>query len=467
MLPEVVDIDAQLADLESKIENLRFRRSQLLASNSLINCLPPEILSRIFEIGVHEHVSLLPVITLVSRHWRETALTTPMLWSYICLDSEGNYPTLQSSFMRKLTIQLERSQASKLSVDLDCRYLEHPSELQQIMTKLAPHLDRCFYFHVSVLDWQWMEIVRDGAQQLGPALERVYLGLDTSDAEDQTPFVVLTNPCPNLRYVILEHAPLITVRTPMPSLCALHLIRDHRFATSSRISMSFKELLTLTSASPSLEMLRIQSAQFLLDGSEAVFQSLPTPTTFRHLRTLAFNHIDANNLALFLDAGSFPALTRLAVQMDMGSGESLHWLVRLSADGAASRFPKLRHLDLKACNTDGAALVPFVRALHQLPSLTALGISSPPSGHIGGRLFELLASSNGTSDTWILPHLQALCVQNCRDVSGHELLQVARARCSAGPGVAPLRYMKISQCFTLDMDAHQQLTRLIDVVRVY
>jgi hypothetical protein len=428
--------------------------------------VPPELLSRVFEIGVHEHNGLLPVLQLVSSHWRAVALATPTLWTYICLDSDGGYPARHACFMRKLRVHLERSQACKLYVDLDCRYIEQPHELQQAMTELEPHLDRCFYFRVSTIDWHWMDLVRTGASRLGPALEAVYLGLEPSDSEDQTPFAVLCNPCPRLRSVVLEHAPLICVRTEMPALRALHLVRDQRYPASSRINMSFKELVAATSAAHTLEALRVQSVTFLLDGDEYVFRSLPGHAVFARLRVLAFNHVDASNLALFLDAGTFPALVRLAVQMDTASGESMHWLGRVAAE-SATRFPALRHLDLKACNIDGAALVPFVRALHQLPGLTGLGLSSPPTGHLGGRLFEQLAWRPADGVPWLLPRLQALCVQNCRDVSGHELLNVVRARAAGGPGVQPLRYLKVSQCFGLDPEMHQALTRLVDAVYVY
>jgi hypothetical protein len=138
---------------------------------------------------------------------------------------------------------------------------------------------------------------------------------------------------------------------------------------------------------------------------------------------------------------------------------------------SAIRFPVLSQLDLRSCNIDGVGLVPFVRALHQLSHLTALGLSSPPSGVLGPRLFEVLATAPDASDgggagQWLLPRLQALCVQNCRDVSGHELLQVAWARNAGGAAVSPIRYIKIAQCYGLDPETHEQLCRAVTTVRV-
>ncbi|KAI0322884.1 hypothetical protein OF83DRAFT_1048252 [Amylostereum chailletii] len=462
-LPEVAEIDETMNALTAQLEALRLKKSELLASNSLIKRLPPEIMSRVFEIGVHECISFLPMLSLVSHHWRAIAVATPSLWSYIRMDS----PVTHASFMQRMKVYLQRSQACKILVDIDCRYIEPGPDLQQIMTELDPHLDRCYEFRVSAHDWVWMEVIRSGVQSLGPALEQLYLRLDPSDSEEQPPFNVLSNPCPRLRYVTLEHTPLLCIRTELPSLRALHLIRDQRYSSSSRIGISFKELQTVLTSTPTLEDLRIQSATFLLDGTECILQPSPTITTFPQLRRLSFHYVDTNNLSLFLETARFPALTRLSVQMDTSGDESMQWLGRLSLE-SETRFPVLRHLDLKSFSTEGAAIVPLIRALHRLPNLTALGISSPPNGHIGGRIFDVLSASPMAEfgGTWILPKLQALCVQNCRDVSGHELYQVAWARNGSGAGVMPIRYIKISQCFSLDPEVEQQLSRLVDTVRV-
>jgi len=320
------------------------------------------------------------------------------------------------------------------------------------------------------------------SQRLGPALEDLYLRFDPSESEEQTPFVLLSQPCPRLSSITLEHAPLVCIRTELPSLRCLYLIREQRYASSTRIGLSFKEFLDLLNSTPTLEELRIQSALFLLESSDFVFRSLTVPTVFPNLKLLSFHYVDSNNLAVFLESGHFPALRRLSVQMDASNDENTQWLVRMSMD-SATRFPVLRQLDLRSCNIDGVGLVPFVRALHQLPHLTALGLSSPPSGVLGPRLFEVLAmspdggvvstaggdvggSGSGAGGQWLLPRLQALCVQNCRDISGHELLQVARARNAGGPAVSPIRYIKVSQCYGLDPDTHEQLCRAVATVRM-
>ncbi|KAH9965194.1 hypothetical protein BC827DRAFT_1265229 [Russula dissimulans] len=477
-LPEVTEIEENIHSLQSQLESLQTQKLHLLANNALINHIPPELISRIFELGVYESNELLPVLSLVSNLWRSIVLATPSIWSYIRLDNTLSY-SRSTSFLRKLKVHLERSQDCKFLLDVDCRYLDVANELSQIMTALDPHLHRCFSFRMSVPDWQSMELVRNMSQKLGPALEDLYLRFDPSEAEEQTPFVLLSQPCPRLSSITLEHAPLICIRTHLPSLRCLYLIREQRYASSTRIGLSFKEFLDLLNSTPTLEELRIQSALFLLESSDFVFRSLPVPTIFPNLKLLSFHYVDSNNLAVFLESGHFPALRRLSVQMDPSNDENTQWLVRMSID-SMTRFPTLRQLDLRSCNIDGVGLVPFVRALHQLPHLTALGVSSPPSGVIGPRLFEVLAMSPDASvasaaggdiggsagSQWLLPRLQALCVQNCRDISGHELLQVARARSAGGAAVSPILYVKIAQCYGLDPEMHEQLCRAVATVRM-
>jgi hypothetical protein len=465
-LPGVKEIEENIHSLQSQLEALQTRKLHMLARNALINRIPSELLARIFELGVHESSDLLPVLSLVSQLWRSIVLSTPSLWSYIRLLSYSR----SSSFLRKLRVHLERSQDCKFLLDIDCRYLDVANELSQIMIELDPHLHRCFSFRMSVPDWPSMEIVRNLSQKLGPSLEELYLRFDPSDSEDQIPFVLLSQPCPRLSSITLEHAPLICIRTDLPSLRCLYLIREQRYASSTRIGLSFKEFLDVLKSTPTLEELRIQSALFLLDGSDFVFQSSPVAPVFPNLKLLSFHYVESNNLALFLESGHFPSLRRLSVQMDASNDENTQWLVRMSTD-SAMRFPVLRQLDLRSCNIDGVGLVPFVRALHQLPDLTALGLSSPPSGVLGPRLFEVLATApdaieGGGTGQWLLPRLQALCVQNCRDISGHELLEVARARNAGGASVSPIRYIKISQCYGLDPETHEQLCRAVTTVRV-
>jgi hypothetical protein len=500
---EVAELDAEMASLTSKLTDLTILRTKLLAARALINKVPPELLSRVFELAVHTSPSLLSTLSLVSKSWYTIVLSTPCLHTYVRLDETWSYHgggddarTTTESFLDRTKLQLKRSHDSKLLIDIDFRYLDGMADVHTIMKELQAHLHRCFYFKASTPDWDWLGAVREHSGSLGPALEELYLHIDSSESEDQTPVTFLSQPCPRLNTIVLERTPLTSIRpqppTPPttapslpttdppteesstveslhPSLKQLQLIRDTRQGGSPsapRIVIPLSTLLSTLSSTPTLTSLYIQSAAFMLNGNEDIFLPQPPKIPMPNLDLLTFSFVDSTNVGLFLENVDCKSLKTLRVQMDgAGSGEdSLTFLSKICAPSLGrwtllypaatiphqplypqAPFPSLRHLDLRAISTSGPSLYTFIRALHGLSQLTALAISSPPSGCFGARLWELLSQPSKTTEPssalttehalsqrpkqeWILPALTALIVQNARDVSGHEILRVVRAR---------------------------------------
>ena len=68
MHEEVVKIDERIKSLEEELETLRIRRDQVLSDRALINRIPSEILSRIFELAAHEDPQLASYTSLVSKN---------------------------------------------------------------------------------------------------------------------------------------------------------------------------------------------------------------------------------------------------------------------------------------------------------------------------------------------------------------------------------------------------------------
>ncbi|EJC98174.1 uncharacterized protein FOMMEDRAFT_31951 [Fomitiporia mediterranea MF3/22] len=476
MLAEVVQIDETISKLEAELSSLRLKRLKVLADNALINSVPPEVLSRIFELGVHESQQLLPVISLVSKYWRELALATPTLWSYITMDHDWNYGH-GAELLRKIRTYMDRAQAAKILVDLDFRYAESLAEARAIMQALNPHLARCFSFRVSVPDWDWMAVVAEQCDNMHASLEALALRIDPGDSEDAAPVPLLDGVYPRLTSVTLEQMPLACVfaKGYAPHLRQFHLVRDVRYHANQRIKIALREYLSALTSAPDLEDVRLQSTIFYLDGSEGLFQRSPVRTHVMRVTDLALSFLDATNVGLLLDAVTLPSLVRLAVQMDSGlEGDNLSWLSHLSSAAIAGRLPAFRHLELRTCTTEGAALAPLVRALHSLSQITALGLAAPPSGAVGSRLFELLASGPGNdnsgSNAWLLPNLRVLSLNGCRDVSGHEVLRVVRSRASRPSvdlgGVEKIRMVRIVPCYSLDPEVIEALRQNVDELRI-
>jgi len=391
-----------------------------------------------------------------------------MLWTYITLDRTFGYGT-PDQFLRKAGTYLQRSQSCKFLVDIDCRCTDSVVDLLDIMLLLEPHLHRCFSFRVSFVDWEeGMAVVRDHSKGLGPSLERLYVRVDPDYDDDPVSFPLLSAPCPRLQTVVLEQAPLKTIGETFVDfnrLTTLHLVRDHRYPphTSSRVNISLTDLLDRLAALPMLTELCIQSTSIQLDDEQMLLAS-PTLTVVPSLKYLICNLMDSNTLSLFLESTYFPCLQRLRVQMCSTLEEtSVRWLQHV-ASISPPRLPSLRYLDLRACNVDGPALFPFVRALRNLPQLSALALSSPPSGCIGVKIFDVLTLGHMAAEK-IIPKLQALCLQNCRDVTGHELIRLVRSRLMLG-STGTIEYLKLAQCYALDPTALEQLAGLVSVVRV-
>jgi hypothetical protein len=447
---ESIALDARIAELEAQLAAAKLAKAQHLGARALITRLPSEILARVFELGVHEELNLLPSLHLVSRLWRETALATPTLWSYVKLDDSWGYGHVPT-FVTHAEMLLRRSGAAKLHVFLDLRYVDDLAGLEQIMVTLAPHLHRCFIFRASVPDWEWLALVHKHSTLLGPALEEFYMRLEPSDAEDVRPAPFLREQeYPLLRTITLEHAPLLTIRPArFPALRSFTLTRDQRYHSSTRMGLPLSDLLSFLGTHPGLERLRVQGVRFQLDAHEAVFSPRPVHTIVPALQTLMLVHMEPTGISTLLSATSLPSLRRLALYMDYSDESDLSFLAGLTPTPkiACDRFPALSELDLRNVNIDGPALFPFIRTLRALPRLRALGVCNPPNGAVSPKLFDLLARpyegfANPGEDpelasNWLLPNLRALSFNNCRDISGHEIFRVARARNGALPTPPP------------------------------
>ena len=439
---------------------------QLLGDHALINRVPSEILARVFELGVHENHNVLLTWSLVSKYWHQLLLETPTLWTYVKLDHEWNYGR-GAEFLRKLRVYLTRSQASKLSIDLDFRYCESLEEAKSIMETVNPHLDRCFYFRASVPDWEWMKVVRDSCQTLGASLEEICLRIDPLDSDDTTPVTLLTGTLPRLKSIVLEQAPLACIRAEVPALTRFNLVRDNRYH-SSCIRLSLKDVINTITSAPELTDVKLQSAVFYLDGSEAIFHKVPELVVLSNLTNLAIAYIDAPNMNLFFDTCTFPVLHSLSVQLESGSGSDngMGWLAGMALR-CSCRMPSLRQLELRHCSVDSASLVPFVNALHALPQITTLCLSASPNGTIGTKLFDLLAGGPAVTGCWLLPRLEALSVLSCRDVSGHELLRLLEARQGVAPGkreVNDIRVLRVAPSYQLDRDIVEALRLNVELL---
>ncbi|KII92527.1 hypothetical protein PLICRDRAFT_104142, partial [Plicaturopsis crispa FD-325 SS-3] len=85
------DLLQQLRQVQYTLAHVRSRVSSFLNRRAHIYRLPAEVLAMIFWYGnpaydpnrLHGHLPSPVIISHVSRHWRQTAIDTPMLWTRI------------------------------------------------------------------------------------------------------------------------------------------------------------------------------------------------------------------------------------------------------------------------------------------------------------------------------------------------------------------------------------------------
>ena len=191
---------------------------------------------------------------------------------------------------------------------------------------------------------------------------------------------------------------------------------------------------------------------------EYILLASPALTVIPSFKYLICNLIDSTVLSLLLESTSFPNLERLRVQMcDTLDDSGVQWLQHVTFI-SPPRLPSLRYLDLRACKVDGGALFPFARALHNLSELTALALSSVPNC-LTFWLWDRVSGRRSHRS------LKLSALQNCRDVTGREFIRLVRSRLGSN-ATGVIKYLKLAQCYSLDLTALEQLASLVSVVRV-
>lgn len=147
-------------------------------NQSLIYCLPPEILTRVFFMLQHKFFPKPSiawiVVTHVSQYWRNVALGSGVLWSAIRSDNPA------------VDVWLQRSGSTRLSVDLTARDFPHLVIIRRVLRELP----RIRWLYIELPDALWDEISSELSHQ-APVLEslvvRTRYDRDRSDVDIEIP----------------------------------------------------------------------------------------------------------------------------------------------------------------------------------------------------------------------------------------------------------------------------------------
>ncbi|KAJ7334294.1 hypothetical protein DFH08DRAFT_303764 [Mycena albidolilacea] len=332
----------ELVDVETKIEHgatpplTKRKKAIMLQLDNIVYpilTLPSEITSEIFVQSVGSPYTMShhpPIIFIrICRVWRTIALTTPQLWTTLCLHFNGNdYPPEGlARFVAQFTDRAKNLPLSSTFHGFAGGIAGH--DLAAILERQAPRL-RDLVLSMEVLDFPILSKERQF-----PALEKLTLGgFCFARSDSDVPNMMHTFlDAPQLRQVVLhtgvtrEHFLLpwsqlvkFAVATISTADC-LQILRDAPMLKTCRFSGIYDAGPVGSPATAhSLEELVIVGWGNLLN-----FLDLP------HLRTLSLDHVDTRDISIEFFARSSESLQEVTytgrVDSDSDSDSiSIDWL---------------------------------------------------------------------------------------------------------------------------------------------
>lgn len=444
---EVMALGSQISDLEAQLTALRLKMDLELASQSMIARLPTEVLSQIFELSVHSSQRMLACIPLVSRLWREVALATPALHTSICYrDTYTPAAAPEGSSYEHIPLLLARSRDARLSVDIN--YRGNVNSLTQFVTALAPHMSRVNVFKLNAAGFQWTSVFREHMDSvLGLTLQELTLHVGqvfyAPGAVPHDPRIPILDP--EQTYLCLHKLSADQLVLPeiwgvsMPHLRTLEIGQARGPSASNHINVA--SWLAFLRGIPELETLALSSVWFMLDADAVPLLAGRERVHMAALKTISLTNLNGEGVFVCLSCMSIPALESLSTNI-----VDTCCLATVFGDASAtSAFPHLKTLILSGVNMMGCNILPLVRALHRLPTLSSIGIRLDhdvryPTGTLSQSVHftNLLSAPSVLSPRpngepgWLLPRLTMLAVGGRIDEdAAAQLLKIIHARNAA------------------------------------
>jgi hypothetical protein len=260
-----------------------------------INHLPPEILALIPSF-LTSHKDLV-FTTLVCRHWRNTIVASPPLWSF--LDNDTMHSDLVAAFMDRCgDTPLDVS----FSSDLDKNTL--------FLKRVVLHSSRIRKIRIPCLHWSHLADVLDAFDKPLPLLRDVVLSFCYYDEGAlppfQRPFLAGATNLVSLDLTDYSTSSGTLSHFTAPSLTHLELSFISRTPTVG-------ELLEFLRASPLIEDLRIHSDD-VLDASNFPFPDRFEPVDLLYLRDIRFSWTTIQSQYTLLHHIRYPPTCSLSLQ---------------------------------------------------------------------------------------------------------------------------------------------------------
>ncbi|KAJ8092878.1 hypothetical protein PM082_023511 [Marasmius tenuissimus] len=299
---EINRLKASIVLLEGKRNQLSSTITKYRASLSPVHRLPPEILAEIFK-GCRceiSHGSIWPsvppssvVLSMVCGRWREVALSTTALWSYISIVT-GSWPPLKHEKLFRATQMLvSRSKRHPLTI----RFFSFHNSTPDVMDLLIQNCDRWYDVNLALSQMSLRHYVFRDIQGKVPLLEKL-----------------------NLTYTGESPArELLDVFGDAPSLHTLHLSSD---MVSSEVTLPRRQIhsLALCDCVDSCIYLMLP---FFPHASEIEVYRVGIDDDFNNPGAVISS--DARSLSITIDDdGQWPLLDRLFTIMELPKLQKIH-----------------------------------------------------------------------------------------------------------------------------------------------
>ncbi|KZT19459.1 hypothetical protein NEOLEDRAFT_1077757 [Neolentinus lepideus HHB14362 ss-1] len=390
-----------------------------------INRLPPELLSYIFTLGTRMQVeidtadedeqdyidsesdfsdsdtdSAIPFQVLVShvcKQWREVALLTPTLWTFIDFMEGPPY--------EKSRALVERSKGAPLEISIDCHGHAHGDEevpeeddellseddykpmtlddLSTVLSLIIPHVERWKSFELMVHDYKFMHkaLIELSKCPAAPILELFQLyHYDDWDIEDDDHFIFQPQQFKTAFVPFQGHAPRLSsvalwgVHVAWPGSVFLSGLRDLELAYHTHdVRPSYAEFSRMLRSSPRLEILALsasgpagQPPDWLNEDGTTDTIELPALTDL----VLAFN--TTPYVCGLMKVFSVPKLTNLTLDFDVADGDQTDFIMQISkprSEETKALLNNLAQLKIGGLACDRPVLNDLLAGLTNLRSL--------------------------------------------------------------------------------------------------
>ncbi|KAH8825336.1 hypothetical protein DL96DRAFT_177833 [Flagelloscypha sp. PMI_526] len=415
----IATLDAQISALVLRRNQLEVHLERAVHSQSPVHRVPPEILAKIFELGVQQEEEdfsclMVQTVMLVCRFWRDVALDTPTLWTKISVTPHETW--------KRVRLRLDRSKASPLHVSFsfDSRgnaVGDMMGNIIHAMDLIRPALWRVKTFQLNIPSKPQAHAILARCQEPAPMLEELSIEIEHSLQDDRGSSPIL---------------PLFKGHTPALRSCSFTSVQfrlgrrprfeppnpSTRWATSPG-APSPNTVLQILRNCPGLEELSLQNISAFDGGmffpkDEVAQQVANKALSLPRLRKATFYYSGITLTTHIMNNALLPCLEIL----------ELHYLENIAPimnrlyEQALTRLP-LKKLKVVSC---GFNELQFANVLRKLPSLTTLEFMACED--ISSALLKALS----TTQPLACPRLTTLVLDQCTNFSWDSLRTFVETR---------------------------------------